>query len=140
MVTKIRSFFVFESFKIESLVMAMTSDSILKLSNTKKLLILVTILCVLGGLYLKTFILPEREDLSDLQRQMDKLMKELYDSKAITRDLQTYRSEEHTSELQSHLNIVCRLLLEKRQSLKGMGKNDKKFDATDRNHGHTRFT
>src|SRR5260370_29616023 len=28
-------------------------------------------------------------------------------------DHQEYRSEEHTSELQSHLNLVCRLLLEK---------------------------
>src|SRR5207237_5333863 len=28
------------------------------------------------------------------------------------------RSEEHTSELQSHLNIVCRLLLEKKKYLK----------------------
>ena len=73
--------------------MAMTIDSILKLSNTKKLLILAAILCVLGGLYLKTYILPEQEDLSDLQRQMDKLMKELYDSKAITRDLQTYKDQ-----------------------------------------------
>src|SRR5260370_28786623 len=27
---------------------------------------------------------------------------------------QTARSEEHTSELQSHLNLVCRLLLEKK--------------------------
>src|SRR5690242_21471662 len=27
----------------------------------------------------------------------------------------TSRSEEHTSELQSHVNIVCRLLLEKRK-------------------------
>src|SRR5260370_23987090 len=27
------------------------------------------------------------------------------------------RSEEHTSELQSHLNLVCRLLLEKKQVL-----------------------
>src|SRR4029077_117059 len=26
---------------------------------------------------------------------------------------QNFRSEEHTSELQSHLNLVCRLLLEK---------------------------
>src|SRR5260370_5704103 len=26
----------------------------------------------------------------------------------------TWRSEEHTSELQSHLNLVCRLLLEKK--------------------------
>src|SRR5260370_30097345 len=28
------------------------------------------------------------------------------------------RSEEHTSELQSHLNIVCRLLLEKKNIIK----------------------
>src|SRR5260370_9197617 len=28
------------------------------------------------------------------------------------------RSEEHTSELQSHLNLVCRLLLEKKKHLK----------------------
>src|SRR5260370_29130097 len=28
----------------------------------------------------------------------------------------TGRSEEHTSELQSHLNLVCRLLLEKKKS------------------------
>src|SRR5260370_10122173 len=27
-----------------------------------------------------------------------------------------HRSEEHTSELQSHLNIVCRLLLEKKKN------------------------
>src|SRR5260370_10454551 len=30
--------------------------------------------------------------------------------------LEIFRSEEHTSELQSHLNIVCRLLLEKKTS------------------------
>src|SRR5260370_2395547 len=29
----------------------------------------------------------------------------------------TLRSEEHTSELQSHLNLVCRLLLEKKKNL-----------------------
>src|SRR5260370_23575072 len=29
------------------------------------------------------------------------------------------RSEEHTSELQSHLNLVCRLLLEKKNENKG---------------------
>src|SRR5260370_26944920 len=28
----------------------------------------------------------------------------------------TRRSEEHTSELQSHLNLVCRLLLEKKKN------------------------
>src|SRR5260370_28585631 len=31
--------------------------------------------------------------------------------------LKTGRSEEHTSEIQSHLNIVCRLLLEKKKNL-----------------------
>src|SRR5260370_21482765 len=30
-------------------------------------------------------------------------------------DRQETRSEEHTSELQSHLNLVCRLLLEKKK-------------------------
>src|SRR5260370_10054667 len=30
-------------------------------------------------------------------------------------DSRTARSEEHTSELQSHLNLVCRLLLEKKK-------------------------
>src|SRR5260370_30918398 len=29
----------------------------------------------------------------------------------------TERSEEHTSELQSHLNLVCRLLLEKKKKI-----------------------
>src|SRR5260370_13204448 len=29
--------------------------------------------------------------------------------------LRRHRSEEHTSELQSHLNLVCRLLLEKKK-------------------------
>src|SRR5690242_21222194 len=28
------------------------------------------------------------------------------------------RSEEHTSELQSHVNLVCRLLLEKKKNIK----------------------
>src|SRR5438477_11746680 len=31
-----------------------------------------------------------------------------------TRDFGPLRSEEHTSELQSHVNLVCRLLLEKK--------------------------
>src|SRR5260370_17832468 len=33
-----------------------------------------------------------------------------------TRFLSSCRSEEHTSELQSHLNLVCRLLLEKKKN------------------------
>src|SRR5690242_21217813 len=32
------------------------------------------------------------------------------------------RSEEHTSELQSHVNLVCRLLLEKKKKIKTQNK------------------
>src|SRR5207237_10740754 len=39
---------------------------------------------------------------------------------------QQHRSEEHTSELQSHLNLVCRLLLEKKK------KKKKKRKSTER--------
>src|SRR5260370_14569859 len=35
-------------------------------------------------------------------------------------DCRPIRSEEHTSELQSHLNLVCRLLLEKKKKSKTM--------------------
>src|SRR5260370_20846007 len=34
----------------------------------------------------------------------------------LVRDAEKRRSEEHTSELQSHLNLVCRLLLEKKKT------------------------
>src|SRR5260370_29735080 len=34
---------------------------------------------------------------------------------AVNERRRTKRSEEHTSELQSHLNLVCRLLLEKKK-------------------------
>src|SRR5260370_4170572 len=37
------------------------------------------------------------------------------ESKTRHRIVQIIRSEEHTSELQSHLNLVCRLLLEKKK-------------------------
>src|SRR5260370_16956026 len=37
-------------------------------------------------------------------------------SRASVGDGGTGRSEEHTSELQSHLNLVCRLLLEKKKT------------------------
>src|SRR5260370_28962393 len=35
-----------------------------------------------------------------------------------TTTMSLMRSEEHTSELQSHLNLVCRLLLEKKKNIK----------------------
>src|SRR5690242_21225206 len=38
-------------------------------------------------------------------------------------DGEDLRSEEHTSELQSHVNLVCRLLLEKKKKTKRTQKN-----------------
>src|SRR5690242_20773915 len=43
------------------------------------------------------------------------------------------RSEEHTSELQSHVNLVCRLLLEKKKKKKRMKRQDNHMSA---NHMH----
>src|SRR5438132_3389407 len=39
-------------------------------------------------------------------------------SEEATEDIQKLRSEEHTSELQSHSDLVCRLLLEKKKQRK----------------------
>src|SRR5690242_21405060 len=40
------------------------------------------------------------------------------------------RSEEHTSELQSHVNLVCRLLLEKKKNNKYTNKQHKSTPRT----------
>src|SRR5260370_5928814 len=40
------------------------------------------------------------------------------------------RSEEHTSELQSHLNLVCRLLLEKKKVKNRSTTKQKESDST----------
>src|SRR5260370_16931813 len=47
----------------------------------------------------------------DLQHHVEAVV--LEDGQAVLQ-----RSEEHTSELQSHLNLVCRLLLEKKNTTK----------------------
>src|SRR5260370_15256934 len=57
-----------------------------------------------------------------LFRSVDRLARCGQRSVAPLVDISNYvmfeRSEEHTSELQSHLNLVCRLLLEKKKNFK----------------------
>src|SRR6266487_6598967 len=52
----------------------------------------------------------------------------------VVRDVVRWRSEEHTSELQSPVHIVCRLLLEKKEKTRhrsqSLGKKRKKRTAT----------
>src|SRR6185369_3721587 len=44
-----------------------------------------------------------------------RFQRELAGPQSLAREPRITRSEEHTSELQSHLNLVCRLLLEKKK-------------------------
>src|SRR2546429_4160107 len=55
-----------------------------------------------------------RDQLIDMSRRYDN---EVYD-RAIDVQILRLRSEEHTSELQSRLHLVCRLLLEKKKKYK----------------------
>src|SRR5258706_7370130 len=57
----------------------------------------------------RSLIAHNRDDLEELKRRGDR---NYYEFK-ITKSKTAQRSEEHTSELQSLTNLVCRLLLEK---------------------------
>src|SRR4051812_49605448 len=48
------------------------------------------------------------------------------------------RSEEHTSELQSHVNIVCRLLLEKKKKKKTQHNSSIQSKSPRESHGHNK--
>src|SRR5260370_19918692 len=84
--------------------------------------------CAAHALFLYFFFLmirrPPRSTLfpyTTLFRSLKKLSPELPEAWLRTAGLlrlasALFRSEEHTSELQSHLNLVCRLLLEKKKS------------------------
>src|SRR5260370_25873675 len=52
-----------------------------------------------------------------IDAQLDQGAYDVWHDRAVFHFL-TARSEEHTSELQSHLNLVCRLLLEKKKKTK----------------------
>src|SRR5688572_17847554 len=68
-----------------------------------------------------------RSDQPDLLASFDFVVGSVHSSFGLSREAQTqrflrvlenpYRSEEHTSELQSQSNLVCRLLLEKKKDV-----------------------
>src|SRR5260370_9714406 len=53
---------------------------------------------------------------ADYGHWVEVIAAELIDVLIEKREVDFLRSEEHTSELQSHLNLVCRLLLEKKNN------------------------
>jgi type IV pilus assembly protein PilO len=73
--------------------MALSMDSVFKLSAPKKILILVGILAVITGLYFYAFFSPRQEELKVLKDDLNKLAKELNESKAITRDLKKFKEQ-----------------------------------------------
>src|SRR5438034_7535686 len=62
-----------------------------------------------------TLSLHDALPISDRARLHDGLWRTPHDQLRPRRDLHDRRSEEHTSELQSHSDLVCRLLLEKKK-------------------------
>src|SRR4051812_50199685 len=59
-----------------------------------------------------------RSHIAEWRKSADAIVKRAqYAKKVGAKTISVNRSEEHTSELQSHVNIVCRLLLEKKKSL-----------------------
>src|SRR5260370_4852469 len=60
--------------------------------------------------------------------------------KRLAADGQEVRSEEHTSELQSHLNLVCRLLLEKKNHSQRNRRGPARTDQPSPPRAYTRAT
>ncbi|MBM4339004.1 MAG: pilus assembly protein PilO [Deltaproteobacteria bacterium] len=82
--------------------MALTVDSILKLPSSKKVLILVGILCVIAGVYLYLMYLPLQNEMKTLKMDLDKLLKEANQGKMIARDLDKFKAQ--VKELQEELD------------------------------------
>src|SRR5690242_20995975 len=61
-------------------------------------------------------LLQLAEVVPQLSSEMIDIAARLVDLLPVVRNHVYHRSEEHTSELQSHVNLVCRLLLEKKNN------------------------
>src|SRR5687768_18242611 len=59
--------------------------------------------------------------------KIDSIIIMLFQSGGNSKNIGIKRSEEHTSELQSRLHLVCRLLLEKKKKKKKNNKNNKQI-------------
>src|SRR5699024_11771633 len=69
-----------------------------------------------GGCGMVLYAQPIADCIRDIRRQVAEQGRPAPHIVFMTAGGQRYRSEEHTSELQSRFDIVCRLLLEKKNS------------------------
>src|SRR5260370_14399665 len=70
----------------------------------------------------RSFDRPTSGQLDEMKSLVDEAMQD--GAFGLSSQLAMPRSEEHTSELQSHLNLVCRLLLEKKKMIVIHGRCD----------------
>jgi len=73
--------------------MALTLESILKLPTSKKIFILLAILGIFAGLYFYSFFIPRQNELKSLKFELDKLKRELNESKMIVKDLYKFKGQ-----------------------------------------------
>lgn len=73
--------------------MAISMDSILKLSTTKKVFILAAVLACMIGLYIYVFFMPRVDEIKVLRSELDKLEAELSESKMIVKDLEKFKAQ-----------------------------------------------
>lgn len=73
--------------------MALSMDSIYKLPTSKKVVILVVIICVVIGLYAYALFIPQLNELKVWRGELNKLVRELNEGKAIAKELEKFKEE-----------------------------------------------
>jgi len=73
--------------------MALSLDSIYKLPTSKKVLILVLVICAVIGSYAYSFFIPQQNEMKALKDELNKLARELNESKTIARDLEKFKGQ-----------------------------------------------
>ena len=73
--------------------MALNMDAIYKLPTKRKVIILVVLICVVIGLYAYAFFMPQQKELKMKKDELNNLMRELNESKAIAKDLDKFKKQ-----------------------------------------------
>ena len=73
--------------------MKLSTDSVLNLPTSKKIFILVVLLCVVTGSYFFLFFMPRNEELQMQKEELSKQIKELNETKTIAQDLEKFKKQ-----------------------------------------------
>jgi len=73
--------------------MAVKMDAIYKLPTSKKVAILIVIVAVVIGLYAYAFFIPQQKELTALKGELNNLVRELNEGKAIAKDLENFKKQ-----------------------------------------------